>query len=193
MTPSVRRPSSAPCQPGFRWYAVKVHSNHEEALRERLERCVRLESLGDLVGRILIPVEKVAEIHRGRRAERTRKLFPGYLLCEIVPDDRVWALFRATPGVTDFVRSGSTPVPLSPTEAERFVAGPSEGQVKVILPELDPGDRVRVLRGTFAQMEGEVAAVLADTGQVRVRLAILGRPVLLDLEASEVLQVTGRS
>jgi transcription antitermination factor NusG len=106
-----------------------------------------------------------------------------------VLDDRGLALLREIPGVSDFVRSGATPLPLSPTEAERFVAGQAEGKVNVILPELDPGKRIRVLRGTFAQMEGEVADVLAGTGQVRVRLGILGRPVFLDLEASELLKL----
>jgi transcriptional antiterminator NusG len=192
MAPSVRRPSSAQPPDGFRWYAIKVHSGHEEVVKERLERCVRLESLGDLVGRFFIPVERVAEVRHGRRAEWTRKLFPGYLLCEVVLDERVLALFRATPGVTDFVGTGSAPVPLSPSEAEQFVAGLSEGLVKVILPNLDRGDRVRVLRGTFAQMEGEVADILASTGQVRVRLAILGRPVLLDIESADVLHLAGR-
>jgi transcriptional antiterminator NusG len=136
-------------------------------------------------------VEKVAEIRKGHRVERTRKLFPGYLLCEVALDDRVLALFHEVPGVSDFVRSGATPVPLSPAEAARLVGGPSEEKVSIILPDFDPGDRVRILRGTFAQMEGEVAEVLADTGKVRVRLEILGRPVTLDLEASEVLQLAG--
>jgi transcriptional antiterminator NusG len=177
----------------LQWYAVKVHKGREEAVKEVLERRVRLEALEVVVGRILIPVERVVEIRNGRRVERTRKLFPGYLLCELVLDDRVLALLREIPGVSDFVRSGSAPVPLSPTEAERFVAGPAEGKVNVILPDFDPGDRVRILRGAFAQMEGEVAEVLADTGQIRVRVAILGRPVFLDLEASEILPLPGRA
>jgi transcriptional antiterminator NusG len=193
MAPSVRRPSCAQSPGGWQWYVIKVHSGREEAVKEVLERRVRLEALEEAVGRILIPVERVAEIRNGRRAERTRKLFSGYLLCELVLDDRVLALFREIPGVSDFVRGGSTPLPLNPTEAERFVAGQSEGNVKVILPDFDPGDRVRVLRGTFAQMEGEVALVLADTGQVRVRVEILGRPVFLDMEASEVLQLAGHA
>jgi transcriptional antiterminator NusG len=109
-----------------------------------------------------------------------------------VLDDRLLALFREIPGVSDFVGSGSTPVPLCPTEAERLVAGQSEEKVNVILPDFDPGDRVRVLRGAFAQMEGEVTEVLTDTGQVRVRVAILGRPVFLDMEATEILQLAGR-
>jgi transcriptional antiterminator NusG len=193
MAPSVRRPSSAPSPGGLQWYVVKVHTGREEAVKEALERRARLEALEAVVGRVLVPVERVAEIRNGRRAERTRKLFSGYLLGELALDDRVLALFREIPGVSDFVRGGSAPLPVNPTEAERFVAGPSEGKVNVILPDFDPGDRVRVHRGTFAQMEGEVAEVLADTGQVRVRLEILGRPVLLDVEASEVLQLAGRA
>jgi transcriptional antiterminator NusG len=177
----------------LQWYVVKVHSGREEAVKEGLERRVRLEALEEAVGRILIPVERVAEIRNGRRAERTRKLFSGYLLCELVLDDRVLTLFREIPGVSDFVRGGATPLPLSATEAERFVAGQAEGKVNVILPDFDPGDRVRVLRGAFAQMEGEVAEVLAHTGQIRVRLEILGRPVFLDLEASELLPLAGRA
>jgi transcriptional antiterminator NusG len=189
MAPSVRRPSSAQPPGGLQWYVVKVYSGREEAVKEVLERRARLEELEDIVGRILIPVERVVEIRNGRRAERTRKLFSGYLLCELVFDDRVLALLREIPGVSDFVRSGATPLPLSPTEAERFVAGQAEGNVNVILPVFDPGEPIRVLRGTFAQMEGEVAEVLAGTGQVRVRLEILGRPVFLDLEACELLKL----
>jgi transcriptional antiterminator NusG len=188
MTPSVRRPSCAQSPGDFQWYAVKVHSGREEAVKDVLERRARLEALEEAVGRILIPVERVAEIRKGRRVERTRKLFSGYLLCELVLDDRVVALLREIAGV-----SGPTPLPLSPAEAERFVAGQLEGKVNVILPDFDPGDRIRVLHGTFAQMEGEVAEVLTDTGQVRVRLAILGRPVFLDMEASELLQLAGRA
>jgi transcription antitermination factor NusG len=82
-----------------------------------------------------------------------------YLLCELVLDERVQGSFREISGVSDFVRSGSTPSPLSPTEAERFVAGQPEEQVNLILPDFNPGDRIRVLRGAFAQMEGDVAEV----------------------------------
>jgi transcriptional antiterminator NusG len=189
MSPSVRRPSSA--TGGWQWYAVKVQKGREEAVEQALQQRAQVECLDGVVGRLLLPVEKVAEIRGGRRVERTRKLFPGYLLCELVLDDRVQALFREIPGVNDFIRSGYVPVPLSPTEAERLVAGQSQSKVEVILPAFALGDSVRVLRGTFATMEGEVAEVRADTCRVRVRLTILGRPVLLDLEASEILQLAG--
>jgi transcription antitermination factor NusG len=100
-------------------------------------------------------------------------------------------LFRETPGVTDFVRSGCVPLPLSPTEVLRLLSGQSDQPVKVLLPEFQPGDRVRILRGTFGQMDCEVAAVLPETGEVRVRLTILGRPVFVVMATSEVLPLEG--
>jgi transcriptional antiterminator NusG len=108
-----------------------VHSGREEAVKDVLERRVRIEALEEVVGRILIPVEKLVEIRNGRRTERSRKLFSGYLLCEIVLDDRVLALFREIPGVCDFVRSGCAPVPLSPGEAARWLASQSEGKMRL--------------------------------------------------------------
>jgi transcriptional antiterminator NusG len=187
MAPSVRRPSSAPG--GWQWYTIKVQSGREDAVKQALQHRTHVECLDGVVGRLLLPVENVAEIRGGSRVERTRKLFPGYLLCELVLDDRVEALFREIPGVSDFIRSGYAPMPLSPMEAERLLVGQSQSKVEVIVPAFERGDRVRVLRGTFATIEGEVAEVLADTCRVRVRLTILGRPVLLDLEASEILQL----
>jgi transcriptional antiterminator NusG len=191
MSPSVRRPSSESSLGGLRWYVLKVQNGREEAVKEALERRVRIEGLDDVVGRVIVPAEKVVEVRMGRRIERTRKLFPGYLLCEVVLEDRVLALFRETPGVSDFVRSGSAPVPLSPIEMEGLLARQSEEKVNVVHPEFDIADRVRILRGTFAQMEGEVTEVLPATGQVRVRLTILERPVFLVVEASEILQLSG--
>jgi transcriptional antiterminator NusG len=189
MNPSVRRPSSVPPSGSLQWYAVQVQSGREEAVKQALERRFRSEGLGESVGRVIIPLEKVVEVRNGRRVERTRKLFPGYLLCEVALDDQVLALVRETPGVIDFVRSGAAPVPLSPAEAARLVDGQSDERVNVLLPEFDPGDRVRILRGAFAQMAGEVAEVMPKTGQVRVRLTILDRPVLLAVDTSEVLHV----
>lgn len=190
MTPSVRRPSSVVS--GFQWFVVKVHSGREEVVKAALERRLRVEGLDAAICRILIPVEKVVELRKGRRVERTRKLFSGYLLCELALDDQLLALFREIPGISDFIRSGSVPVPLSSAEADRLVAEQLEEKEHVLLPEFDPGDQVRILRGTFAQTEGEVAEVLPNTGQVRVRVTILGRPVLLDLEPFEILQLRGR-
>jgi len=192
MSPGVRRPSSVPSSGELRWYVIQVQGGREEAVQSALERRLRVEGLEETVGRIVIPVERVVELTRGRRVERTRKLFPGYLLCELVLDDRSVALIRETPGVTDFVRSGCNPMPLHSTEVERLLPGQSDPTVKVILPRFEPGDRVRILCGTFAQMEGEVAEVATDAGQVRVRLTILGRPVFVVVATSEVLRLEGR-
>jgi len=190
MSPGVRRPSSVPSPGPLQWYAVRVQSGREDAVKRALERRAHSEGLGEAFGRVLIPVEKVAAVRDGRRVERTRKLYSGYLLCEVALDDAALALIRGTPGVIDFVPGGRpAPVPLSPAEAERLVAGQSVGKVSVLPPNLDPGDRVRILRGAFAEAEGEVAELLPGAGRVRVRLTILGRPALLEVEAAEVLRL----
>src|SRR5262245_62147847 len=186
MSPTVRRPSSEPSAGGMQWYVVKVQSGREEAVKLALERRTKIEGLEEAVGRIVIPVERVAEVRNGRRVERTRKLYSGYLVCEVVFDDRVLSLFRETPGVGDFVRGGSAPVPLSPHEVERLLHGQTESVVKVVLPDFDRGDWVVILGGMFAQTEGEVTEILPDTGEVRVRVTILGRDVFLDVEAGEL-------
>jgi transcriptional antiterminator NusG len=192
MSPSVRRPSSAPATGALQWYVIQVQSGREEAVRQALERRLPAEGLDGAVGRIIVPVETVVESRRGRRVERTRKLFPGYVVCEVALDDRVLALFRETPGVNDFVRSGAVPIPLTATEVERLLAGQSDPTVKVVQPDFEHGDRVRILRGTFAQLEGDVADTLPDAGQVRVRLTILDRPVFVVVATSDLLPLAGR-
>jgi transcriptional antiterminator NusG len=174
------------------WYVVQVQSGREEAVKQAVERRVRLEGLEAAVGRIVIPAETVVELRRGRRVERERKLFPGYLICEVALDDRLLAFFRETPGVIDFVRSGSAPVPLNPTEVDTMLGGTEVRRVKLVLPEFGRGDRVRILRGTFAQMEGDVAEVVPVADQVRVRLTILDRPVFVVVPTSEVLPLAER-
>jgi transcription termination/antitermination protein NusG len=183
MSPGVPGPFPVPSVGGKRWYVVKVQAGREQAVKEAVERRARVEGLEESLGRIVIPTEKVAELRRGKRTERSRKLFPGYLVCEVALDERVLALFRETRGVSDFVGAASVPVPLSPREVEAFVGGQGESQVRVVVPAFEPGERVRVTDGVIAQMEGEVEEVLGETGQVRVRLTILGQPVALDVEA----------
>lgn len=188
MSPSVQRPSSVSCSE-MRWYPVQVQTAREEAVKLALERRIRGEGMNELLGRIIIPTETVVTLRNGRRVERQRRLFAGYVMCELSLDDHMIALIRETPGVIDFVRSGSSPVPLQPKEASRLIDRESKDEQKLVLPDFTPGDRVRLIRGTFTQMEGEVVEPL-PTGHVRVRLTILGRPVNLEIEAIDLLQLS---
>src|SRR5262245_58146585 len=181
----------APAAPSNkRWYVVKVQSGREESIKDAIERRVKIEGLEECFGQIIIPVERIIENRGGKRVERERKLYPGYLMCEVEYNDRILYLFRETSGVGDFV--GGTlnhpPPPMKEHEVERMLG--SQGKeavgVKHAKPKYDRGDRVKVRDGTFAGMEGEVKEILEAKGLVKVELTIFGRPVPVELEYWQV-------
>jgi transcriptional antiterminator NusG len=138
----------------------------------------------------VIPVERVTEMNKGKRVTKERKLYPGYLMCEVEYNDRILYLFRETSGVGDFVGGSlnKPPPPMSQKEIDKIVKPvPPEGKEQV--PDKAPfemGDRVRVRDGAFAGMEGEVKDILEAKGQVRIELTLWGRPVTHELEYWQV-------
>jgi transcriptional antiterminator NusG len=184
----------APEEKKMHWYVVKVQSGREESIRDAIERRVKIEGLEEFFSKIIIPVEKTAEMRNGKRVVKERKLYPGYLMVEVEYNDRILYLFRETSGVGDFV-GGSlqhAPAPMTGREVERMLGRQGEkDDVKVIhqKPKYDRGDRVKVKEGTFAGMEGEVKELIEAKGQVRMELTIFGRPVLVELEYWQVEHV----
>jgi transcriptional antiterminator NusG len=172
-----------------RWYVVKVQSGREESIKEAIERRVRIEGLEEFFGQIVIPVEKVTEMRNNRKVTRTRKLYPGYLMCEVEFNDRILYLFRETSGVGDFVGGSFNrpPTPMSKREVDAMLHRTDEVEGKIVSkPKFDRGDRVRVKDGTFAGMEGEVKDLVEAKNLVKVELTIFGRPVPVELEYWQV-------
>ncbi len=183
----------APAPSNKRWYIVKVQSGREESIKDAIERRVKIEGLEECVGQIVIPVERVTEMRNNKRVQRTRKLYPGYLMVEVEYNDRILYLFRETSGVGDFVGGGVNrpPPPMPPREVERILEQQETEKpgIKVTKPKFDRGDRVRVKDGTFLGMEGEVKEILEARNLVRVELTIFGRPVPVELEYWQVEMV----
>src|SRR3954468_23623841 len=136
------------------WYVVKVQSGRENSIKEAIERRVKIEGLDEYVGQIVIPVEKVTEMRNGKRVVRERKLYPGYLMCEVEYNDRILYLFRETSGVGDFVGAHPgdltrAPTPMSDREVQRMLGpghGKDGGKEEPVSPRpkwLQEGDRVR--------------------------------------------------
>jgi transcriptional antiterminator NusG len=191
--PAAEAPA-APAEPSNkRWYVVKVQSGREESIKEAIERRVKIEGLEEYFGKIIIPIEKYTEIRNSKRVQRTRKLYPGYLMVEVEYNDRILYLFRETSGVGDFVGGGvnRAPPPMPQREVESMLLSQEEVKpgIKVSRPKFDRGDRVRVKDGTFAGMEGEVKEILEARNLVRVELTIFGRPVPVELEYWQVEMV----
>jgi transcriptional antiterminator NusG len=178
-----------PAPSNKRWYVVKVQSSREESIKEAIERRVKIEGLEEFFGQIIIPVERVTEVVKGKRVTKERKLYPGYLMVEVEYNDQILYLFRETSGVGDFVGGGPNhpPQPMKDHEVQKILGTKGVQPTDIIRkPPLDRGDRVKVKDGTFAGMEGEVKELLEAKGLVRVELTIFGRPVPVELEYWQV-------
>ena len=181
-----------PAEPSNKhWYVVKVQSGREETIKDAIERRVKIEGLEEFFGQIVVPVERVTEVRNGKRVVKSRKLYPGYLMCEVEFNDRILYLFRETSGVGDFV--GGTlnrpPPPMSPREVDKMLGQQQKESGEKVVPGKAPfslGDRVRVRDGTFAGMEGEVKRLDEEKGHAFVELTIFGRPVSVELEYWQV-------
>lgn len=193
--PAPAAPPAAPPVPeepdNKRWYVVKVQSGREESIRDAIERRVKIEGLQEYFGKIIIPVERVTEMARGKRVVKERKLYPGYLMVNLEFNDRMLYLFRETSGVGDFVGGSfnKPPPPMSAKEVERLEKSqlaPEEREQAPGKAPFEKGDHVKVKDGTFAGMEGSVKDILEHKGAVVVELTIFGRPVPVELEYWQV-------
>jgi transcription termination/antitermination protein NusG len=172
----------------LQWYILKVAFNQEDKIRKSLETRIKRSGLDDRFGEILIPTEDVVEFTRsGKRRVVKRKLYPGYLMIQMLIDDDTWFLVRETTGIGDFTGAGGTPTPMDPKDVERIirlVRPPEEEEapsMKTAIP-FRLGDRVRVKEGYFQNQEGDVDKVDEANGRVTVVISIFGRSTPVELD-----------
>jgi transcriptional antiterminator NusG len=174
------------------WYVLRVASNREDQVRDALERKVKIESLEDLIGRIIVPTERIKRVKQGQQKVAERKLYPGYVFVEMelnndgtIPE-RAYYLFKDTQGVGDFIGQRNKPSPMGVDEVSKMLqdvekseAQGGPGQVKV---EFKKGDPIKIKEGPFENFEGTVDEIFPDKGVVRVIVTIFGRATPLELE-----------
>ncbi len=156
------------------WYVVNTYAGHENRVKENLERRVETMGLQECLFRIIVAEESEIEYKNGKKTEKVRNLFPGYLFVEMIMTDEAWYIVRNTPGVTGFIGSsggGAKPFPVAEEEIDNILRrlGMSEKQVQI---DFAVGDRVKILSGPFTNVEGTVEELHDDT-QVAVVLTIL--------------------
>lgn len=178
----------------FQWYILKVQVNREESIRRALDRRMKIAQLEDYFGDVVVPTEDVAEFNKsGKRRVVKKKLYPGYLMINMVLNDDTWFLVRETPGIGDFTGSAGKPTPMEPHEVQRIVTtsrGEEEGEapVKTAIP-YKPGDRIRVKEGYFENFEGDVDTIDEANGRITVMINIFGRSTPVELEHWQVESV----
>ena len=173
---------------GRRWYAIHTYSGYEENVQDNLKQ--RIESL-DMQGKIfaiMIPKEKKIKIKNGKRKTVEEKIFPGYVMVEMVVDDDSWYVVRNTPNVTGFIGTGTTPTPLSDDEVKSLQKrmGVEEPEYKI---DVEAGSLVRISDGPFKNFEGKVSEVDEARGKVKVLVSMFGRETPVELDFLQVKKI----
>jgi len=170
-----------------RWYAVHAYSNFERKVAESIREQAKQRGLSDLFEDILVPIEKVVEVRRGRKIDAERKLFPGYVLVKMELTDEAYHLIKNTPKVTGFLGSDNKPMPLPDAEAQLLIRQMQEG-IERPKPSVtfEVGEQVRVSDGPFASFNGTVEEVDEARSRLKVAVSIFGRATPVELEFGQV-------
>lgn len=170
------------------WYVVNTYSGHESKVKEKLE--ARTESMGmqDYIYRVIIPETTEVEIKDGVKKEKVKKMFPGYVLVEMIMSDEAWYIVRNTPGVTGFIGSsgkGAKPTPLLPQEIDRILSNMGLTRVDVET-ELAVGDAVTITDGPFKGMLGKIDSINNETNRINVLIDLFGQETPVEVELYQV-------
>ena len=170
------------------WYVIHTYSGYEEQVAENLKQ--RIESLGmeDKIFQVLVPKEKQIEIKNGKRRTIEKRIFPGYVLVEMIVTDDSWYIVRNTPNVTGFIGLGVRPTPMSKEEIERIKKrmGVEEPKYKI---EFKAGDLVRITDGPLKGFEAKVTDIDEDKGKVKILVSMFGRETPVSLDFLQVKKV----
>lgn len=173
---------------GKRWYVLHTYSGYEENVKKNLEQRVASFDMQDRIFAVLVPKEKKIKIKNGKRTVVEEKIFPGYVLVEMVVNDDSWYVVRNTPNVTGFVGSGTTPTPIDQKEMDALQKrmGVKDPTHKIDVSADDP---VRIVDGPFKGFEGKVSVVDESRGKIKVLVNMFGRETPVELDALQVKKI----
>lgn len=170
------------------WYAIHTYSGYENAVARNLKQ--RIDSLGmeSQIFDVVVPTEKKIRVKGGKRITEEERIYPGYVLVDMIVNDESWYIVRNTPRVTGFVGSGTQPVPLSQAEYESLMKRMNDGNVKHKV-DLSPDDIVIITDGPFKELEGKVGEVDEQSGRVKVLVSMFGRETPVELDFLQVKKI----
>ena len=173
------------------WYVINTYSGHENNVKEKLDMRIQSMNMQNYIFRVIVPETKEIEIKDGKQKEKIKKMFPGYVLVEMIMTDEAWFVVRNTPGVTGFLGSsgkGAKPFPLFDSEIDKILKsmGMSRKEVSVDIKE---GDRVKITDGPFASMVGKVKSIDKTTQKVEIALDLFGQETTVELPLTEIERI----
>lgn len=170
------------------WYAIHTYSGYENAVARNLKQRIDSLNMNDKIFDVVVPTEKKIRVKGGKRVTEEERIYPGYVLVEMIVDDESWFVVRNTPRVTGFVGSGTQPVPLSEEEYNSLMNRMSTETVKHKV-DLSVGDLVLIVDGPFKELEGKVGEVDEGSGKVKVMVSMFGRETPVELDYLQVKRV----
>ncbi|MDD4333216.1 MAG: transcription termination/antitermination protein NusG [Patescibacteria group bacterium] len=170
---------------GRRWYVIHTYSGYEENVAENLQQRIESMDMEDKIFNILIPKEKKIKIKNGKRKVIEEKIFPGYVLVEMIVNDDSWYVVRNTPNVTGFIGTGTIPTPISEKEVKALQKrmGVEEPKFKI---DVSIGSPVRITDGPFKNLEGKVTQVDEAKGKIKVLVSMFGRETPVELDFLQI-------
>lgn len=167
------------------WYVVHCYSGYENKVRHSIEQRIHTMGMMDKIFDVIVPTEEEIEVKDGKRKTVERRVFPGYILVEMVMDEDSWYVVRNTPGVTGFVGMGNEPTPLRQDEVQQIMERMSSETPRVKV-NFKVGEKVRIISGPFNDFPGTVSHIDADKAKVRVMVNFFGRDTPVELDFMEV-------
>ena len=170
-----------------KWYVVNTYSGHEAKVKEKLDMRINSMDMQENIFRVIVPERKEIEIKDGKKKEKLKKLFPGYVLVEMIMSDESWYIVRNTPGVTGFLGSsgkGAKPVPLFDDEVERLFKEIGYNKEEVVV-NYEIGDKVKITDGPFKMLAGKIISIDKEAGKANVMIDLFGQETNVELELTQ--------
>lgn len=173
---------------GRRWYVLHTYSGYEENVSQNLKQRIESMDMEDKIFNVLVPKEKKVKIRNGKRKIIEEKIYPGYVLVQMIVTDDSWYVVRNTPNVTGFVGAGTTPVPVSKEEIEilKKRMGVETPQYKI---DVRIGDAVKITDGLFKDYDGKVSEIDQEKGKVKVLVNMFGRDTPVELDSLQIKKI----
>ena len=173
------------------WYVVHTYSGYENKVKANIEKTIENRHLEDQILEVRVPMQDVVELKDGASRQVSKKMFPGYVLVEMIMTDEAWYIVRNTPGVTGFIGSsgkGAKPTPLLPQEIDRILANMGMSRVDVE-SELKVGDTVNIVDGPFSGMTGKVDNIDLENNRLNIIIDLFGQETNVDVEVFQVSKI----
>jgi transcriptional antiterminator NusG len=168
-----------------RWYIVHTYSGHENKVKVNLEKRIEHMNMTEKIFRIEVPQKTVTQVKAGKKQEKEEKIFPGYVLVEMIMDDDSWYVVRHTAGVTKFVGSAKKPIAAKDSEIKKIIHR-TQTQTSKIQLDVKAGDKIRIISGPFSEFIGDITEVYPDKSKLRANVSIFGRETPVELEYKQI-------